>query len=189
MRLARFAWWLPPLLAIGGFFLINTGAFCTYPIGYYGVDSLERCTMRFLGMDLSANAAGWLAIGIGAALGTALALILIGEAARWTWRGIRRPGLIIVGVASLLLGGIAVYSWLDSPASRTIPKVWTIGPGETLHVPADQVIDGDEWACPGGGRSLTPPPGQTTGNTVYTVKVDVAGNVTLRCERRPPEDG
>jgi hypothetical protein len=110
MRLARYARWLPLLLALGGFILIDTTAHCTYPVGYYGVDTLRRCTVRFLGMDFSQNAAGWLAAGIGGVLGTALALILSRETARWTWPGIRRG----IARAGLVIVGARCWSWAGS---------------------------------------------------------------------------
>ena len=89
------------------------------------------CDIDFLGMTLSTQAAGWLAAGIGGVLGTALALILTGETARWTWLGIRRwiarAALAIVRMTLLVVGGIAALSRLDrdvppgsqDPAQRT----------------------------------------------------------------------
>ena len=192
MRLAKYAWWLPPLFALGGFILIGTAAFCTYPVGYYGYDVLKRCTVGFLGLDLSQNAAGWLAAGIGGVLGTGLALILTGETARWTWLGVRRwiarAALVIVGLTLLVVGGIAAVSRFDRdvpPASQgRAEKTWILQPGQTLRVPAEDALEEDIWECRGkGGRSFTQPPGSAIINGGLTLEVDSGGNVTAHCKR------
>jgi hypothetical protein len=192
MRLARYAWWLPVVLALGGFVLIHVNAYCTYPVGYYGWDSLQRCTIRFLGMDLSENAAGWLAAGIGGVLGWALALILSGTTARWTWPSVRRwiarVGLVIAGAGILVVGVVAAVSWFEFHAPRSTPKTWVVELGGTLRVPADEVLAEDSWECKDWAKwGETPPPGEEIiAREVFSLKVDRAGNVTFHCEPDPP---
>jgi hypothetical protein len=196
MRLARYSWWLPVVLAIIGFVLIHANAYCTY-LGadrgyYYPFDTLRRCTVWFLGMERTANAAAWVAAGIGGVLGLALALILSGQTARWTWPSVRRwilrAGLVIVGAGVLVVGGLAAVSWFESHAPRSTPKRWVAEPGETLHVPANEVIARDSWECKGHGTwGETPPPGEEVDfGEAFNLRVDGAGNVTFQCEPDPP---
>jgi hypothetical protein len=195
MRLARYAWWLPVVLAISGFVLIHRNAYCTYlpPRGYYyPFDTLRRCTVWFLGMERTANAAAWLVAGIGGVLGLALALILSGTAARWTWPSVRRwivrGGLVIAGAGILVVGVVAAVSWFESHAPRSTPKTWVVELGGTLRVPADEVLAADSWECKGVWKwGETPRPGEELiGRGIYSLKVDRAGNVTFHCEPDPP---
>lgn len=190
MRLARYAWWLPLLLAIGGFGLISATDLCGYPRASIGPSPI-RCDVDFLGMTLSTEAAGWLAAGIGGVLGTVLALILTGETARWTWPSVRRwiarIGLVIVGAGVLVVGGLAALRWFQSLAPRSTEKTWMLQPGETLRVPADEVFEKDDWQCKGGYLiPMTPSPGEEVivPENLF-LKVDRAGNVTFHCERPP----
>lgn len=194
MRLAKYAWWLPPLFALGGFLLIRQGALCEYRTGVFiMVAPLHNyCTIDFLGLRLTQNAAGWLAAGIGSVLGTVLALILTGKTARWTWPGVRRwiarAALVIVAITLLVVGGIAALSWFDRdvpPASQgRAEKTWILQPGQTLRIPAANALVEDIWECRGkGGRSFTQPPGSAITNGGLTLEVDSGGNVTAHCKR------
>jgi hypothetical protein len=87
MRLARHSWVLSPLLAMGGLMLITQAALCVHEMrGYLGYDPVPTSTIRFLGMTLSQNAAGWLAALIGGVLGAALAFV-VHRAADRRYRG------------------------------------------------------------------------------------------------------
>ena len=191
MRLARYAWWLPPLFAIGGFAFVSATDLCRSPGTWIGPRPMT-CDIEFLGMTLSTQAAGWLAAGIGGVLGTVLALILTGETARWTWPSVRRwiarAGLVILGGGLLVVTGLAGVSWLKSHAPRSTPKIWVVELGGTIRVPADQVLANDSWECKGVWRwGETPPPGEELfGREIYSLKVDRAGNVTFHCEADPP---
>ena len=68
------------------------------------------------------------------------------------------------------------------------PKTWIVQRGETLRVPADQVLPEDRWECPGkGGSTGTPPPGHGVGSSGgFSMEVDMEGNVTAYCEPGPP---
>lgn len=194
MRLARYARWLPPVLAIGGFAFVSATDLCRSPGTWIGPPPVT-CDIDFLGMTLSTQAAGWLAAGIGGVLGTVLALILTGETARWTWpsvrRSIARGGPIIVGVTFVLVGVVVALSRIDFNRPPPIPrpaKQWTVMPAQTLRVPADQTQPGDSWACPDGqGFGVTPLPGQQVGIPgVFSIKLDDSGNVTAHCLPVPP---
>jgi hypothetical protein len=93
--------------------------------------------------------------------------------------------VVALGLVALFLfdGNITMGTSLDRD-----PKTWIVQPGETLRVPADQVLPDDRWVCPGkGGSEGTPPIGHGVGSSGgFSMEVDMEGNVTASCEPGPP---
>jgi hypothetical protein len=67
------------------------------------------------------------------------------------------------------------------------PKTWTIQPGETLRLSADEVLPEDRWRCTGkGGVNGTPEPGRGVANSGgFQVETAADGTVTASCEPGP----
>jgi hypothetical protein len=104
-----------------------------------------------------------------------------------------RARWFLIAVAILVvLGLVALYVFNANLTMGTIferdPKTWIVQRGETLRVPADQVLPKDRWECPGkGGSTGTPPPGHGVGSSGgFSMGVDMEGNVTAYCEPGPP---
>ena len=100
-----------------------------------------------------------------------------------------RAGWVLVGVAIVVvLGLVALFVFNGTLMKERDPKTWIVQPGETLRVPADQVLPDDRWVCPGkGGSEGTPPIGHGVGSSGgFSMEVDMDGNVTAYCEPGPP---
>ena len=95
----------------------------------------------------------------------------------------------------IVLGAAMVFAlvglwWFaaNSPQSTRLeraPKTWLVQPGDTLRVPADEVLLDDVFDCVGEGYSdgyryedALSAPGGFTGSTMV---VDAEGNVTVHC--------
>lgn len=99
-----------------------------------------------------------------------------------------RTERIALGMVLLFVLGLVALYVLNSPLLERSPKTWIVQRGETLRVPADEVLPEDRWECPGkGGSTGTPPPGHgVSGSLGFSMSVDMEGNVTAYCEPGPP---
>jgi hypothetical protein len=100
----------------------------------------------------------------------------------------RAGWVLIAGAIVVVLGLVALFLFNGTLTRERDPKTWIVQRGETLRVPADQVLPEDRWECPGkGGSAGTPPPGHGVGGSGgFSMEVDMDGNVTAYCEPGPP---
>jgi hypothetical protein len=95
----------------------------------------------------------------------------------------------------LVLGLAALYWFNTDPTGATVTETngrqtWTIEPGDTVKLSADEVGPDDLYRCRGkGGVNGTPDPGHGVGGSGgFSVSTAADGTVTLTCEPGPPAE-
>lgn len=90
--------------------------------------------------------------------------------------------VIVLGAA------LVVVNANSSPASpERGPKIWLVQRGETLRVPADQVLIQDRFQCAGDGSTDIPKHWHPFADSdLSSMVIDVEGNVTVQCVSDPP---
>lgn len=105
---------------------------------------------------------------------------------RWVVSG---AGLVLVVV---LVAWYVVYGVTAGPevVGERQPKTWTVQPGETLTLSADEVRPDDSYRCPGLTRIDFTPHAGTGFSDIHGFYVFTAedGTVTASCQPGPPAD-
>ena len=98
---------------------------------------------------------------------------------------------VVLGVVLLILLGLGVLFWFNmSLTSVSLEeggshRTWTIQPGDSVKLDADEVRPDDRYRCELDGSSygvnVTPAPGSDSAAGPFTVSTAEDGTVTLRC--------
>jgi len=101
-----------------------------------------------------------------------------------------RTRWIVLGVALVVavLWVLGMKAYIENHTGPSRLMVWTVQPGETLTLSADEVGPDDLYRCPGkGGVNGTPDPGNRVGGSGgLSVSTEQDGTVTVTCEPGPP---